>query len=94
MPSVLEAVRALFGGDAPESPLAWGQIAARCALIYIAGLLLVRLGKSRLLSRTTALDLILCSNGPDYHRRGIASLTRSHTVNTPGPEPRRSRDYL
>ncbi|HTQ38180.1 MAG TPA: YetF domain-containing protein [Pirellulales bacterium] len=49
----------LFGGDIPETPLALYQVAARAALVYLAGLVVVRIGKSRLISRTTSLDVIL-----------------------------------
>lgn len=49
----------LFGGDAAQSSLTWGQLAARAAIIYVAGLLLVRLGKSRMLGRASPLDVIL-----------------------------------
>jgi len=49
----------VFGGDAPTEPLELGQIAARCVAVYIGGLIIVRLGKSRLISRTSALDVIL-----------------------------------
>src|SRR5262245_50810177 len=66
-----DSVNSLFGGDAPAAPLAWGQIAARGALIYLAGLILVRLGKSRLLSRATALDVILAFILGSVLSRGI-----------------------
>ncbi len=49
----------LFGGDMPEEPLALYQIAARAVVVYLGGLLVVRIGKSRLISRTTSLDVIL-----------------------------------
>jgi uncharacterized membrane protein YcaP (DUF421 family) len=48
-----------FGGDYPDAPLALHQIAARAAIVYLAGLAVVRVGKSRLISRTTSLDVIL-----------------------------------
>jgi uncharacterized membrane protein YcaP (DUF421 family) len=54
--TVLEQV---FGGDTPEPPLHWHQMAARAVLIYFAGLLIVRIGKSRLIARITALDIIV-----------------------------------
>src|SRR6266567_4586112 len=54
--TVLEQV---FGGDTPQPPLHWYQIAARTIVIYFAGLLIVRIGKSRLIARITALDIIL-----------------------------------
>lgn len=49
----------IFGGDAPKGGLDWWQIVARATAIYLAALLLVRLGKSRLLSRATPLDVIV-----------------------------------
>ena len=49
----------LFGGDDPVDPLRLHQIAARAALVFLIGLAIVRLGKSRLIARVTALDVIL-----------------------------------
>jgi uncharacterized membrane protein YcaP (DUF421 family) len=49
----------LFGGDTPEPPLHLHQVAARAITIYFVGLILVRIGKSRMIGRTTALDIIL-----------------------------------
>ena len=49
----------LFGGDYPVDPLAWHQIAARAVIVYVGGIIVVRIGKSRLISRTTSLDVIL-----------------------------------
>jgi uncharacterized membrane protein YcaP (DUF421 family) len=48
-----------FGGDVPIEPLALYQVAARAAAVYLLGLAIVRIGKSRLISRTTSLDVIL-----------------------------------
>ena len=48
-----------FGGDMPIEPLALYQIAARAAIVYLGGLIIVRIGKSRLISRTTSIDVIL-----------------------------------
>jgi uncharacterized membrane protein YcaP (DUF421 family) len=59
MGMLLESVQALFGGDVPDHPLGFGQIAARAALIYLVGIFAVRLGKSRILSRSSPLDVIL-----------------------------------
>jgi uncharacterized membrane protein YcaP (DUF421 family) len=53
------AVWGIFGGDRPEFPLTVMQLAARATLVYLAGLAIVRLGKSRLMSRATPLDVIL-----------------------------------
>ncbi len=49
----------LFGGDYPEQPLAILQIAARAVFVYSATLLIVCAGKSRIISRTTTIDVIL-----------------------------------
>ena len=57
--SVGNILHDLFGGDYPVEPLALHQIAARAAMVYLAGLIIVRIGKSRLISRTTSLDVIL-----------------------------------
>jgi len=48
-----------FGGDAPEKPLALSQMAARAAVVYMIGLLLVRVGKSRFHGRPSAIDMVL-----------------------------------
>lgn len=57
--SVGNILHDLFGGDYPVEPLAIHQIAARAAIVYLGGLVIVRIGKSRLISRTTSLDVIL-----------------------------------
>jgi uncharacterized membrane protein YcaP (DUF421 family) len=57
--SVGSLLHDLFGGDYPLEPLALHQIAARAAIVYLGGLIIVRIGKSRLISRTTSLDVIL-----------------------------------
>jgi len=57
--SIGNILHAIFGGDYPVDPLAWHQIAARAAIVYLGGLVVVRIGKSRLISRTTSLDVIL-----------------------------------
>jgi uncharacterized membrane protein YcaP (DUF421 family) len=49
----------IFGGDFPPDPLLLHQAAARGVLIYLIGLVIVRIGKSRLIGRITALDVIL-----------------------------------
>lgn len=56
LPLVMQKV---FGGDSPEFPLTVGQVAVRAAVVYIVGIGIVRLGKSRLISRATPLDVIL-----------------------------------
>jgi uncharacterized membrane protein YcaP (DUF421 family) len=57
--SVGSVLHDVFGGDYPVDPLALHQIAARAAIVYLGGLIIVRIGKSRLISRTTSLDVIL-----------------------------------
>src|SRR3954469_12075897 len=60
MPTYISDLLAkIFGGDAPHFPLAAGQVVARAAVVYVAGVALVRLGKSRVISRATPLDVIL-----------------------------------
>jgi uncharacterized membrane protein YcaP (DUF421 family) len=49
----------VFGGDQPVDPLKLHQIAARAAVVYLIGLVIVRIGKSRLIGRVTALDVIV-----------------------------------
>jgi uncharacterized membrane protein YcaP (DUF421 family) len=49
----------LFGGDIPHDPLRLHQIAMRGIAVYVLGLAVVRIGKSRLISRASALDVIL-----------------------------------
>ena len=79
--AVLRTLSEVFGGDLPSHPLHWQQIAAHGALIYLAGLLLVRLGKSRLLSKATPLDVILAFILGSVLSRGInGSATLSGTV--------------
>jgi uncharacterized membrane protein YcaP (DUF421 family) len=52
-------VETAFGGDSPTPDLSLGQIAARAAVVYLVGLAVVRLGKSRLIGRVTAVDVLL-----------------------------------
>lgn len=49
----------IFGDDSARSTLTLYQVAARAILIYLIGLAIVRLGKSRLISRVTSIDIIL-----------------------------------
>lgn len=48
-----------FGGDVPDRPLAFSQVAARAAVVYLLGLMLVRIGKSRFHGRPSAIDVVL-----------------------------------
>jgi len=56
---VSDFVSEIFGGDYPVDPLKLHQIAARAAAVYLIGLAVVRLGKSRLIGRVTSLDVLL-----------------------------------
>ena len=49
----------LFGGDAPLKELEVHQIAARALAVYFFGLAIVRVGKSRLMSNSTPIDVLL-----------------------------------
>jgi uncharacterized membrane protein YcaP (DUF421 family) len=57
--SLGDTLTEVFGGDYPVDPLKLHQIAARAAAVYIIGLTIVRLGKSRLIGRVTSLDVLL-----------------------------------
>jgi uncharacterized membrane protein YcaP (DUF421 family) len=54
-----ESLQFVFGGDVPVEPLSWHQVMARAAVIYVLGIVLVRLGKSRMLSRLSAMDVLV-----------------------------------
>jgi uncharacterized membrane protein YcaP (DUF421 family) len=49
----------IFGADLPQEPLTLLQISARASAVYIIGVLVLRLGKSRLFSRLSTLDILL-----------------------------------
>src|SRR5690349_20687577 len=49
----------LVGGDYPVTPLQLHQIVLRAILVYLAGLAIVRTGKSRLLGRISPLDALI-----------------------------------
>ena len=49
----------IFGGDDPRPALEAYQVAARAALMYAVGIALVRIGKNRLIGRSTPLDVLL-----------------------------------
>ena len=57
--SISEFIRQLLGSDTPEHSLSMLQVAVRATVVYIVGILIVRIGKSRLISRATPLDVIL-----------------------------------
>src|SRR4051812_49251987 len=49
----------VFGGDFPDDPPKVHQVMARAVLVYLAGLAIIRLGKSRSVGRMTPLDVLL-----------------------------------
>jgi len=55
----MQILHDLFGGDYPDQKLLVTQIAMRALVVYVAGLIIVRFGKSRLISRATPLDVLL-----------------------------------
>jgi uncharacterized membrane protein YcaP (DUF421 family) len=55
----VEILAQVFGGDAPREPLALYQVAARGVVVYLVGVVAVRVGKSRGIGRLTSLDVIL-----------------------------------
>jgi uncharacterized membrane protein YcaP (DUF421 family) len=56
---VADALRFLFGGDFPDDPLQLHQAMARAVVVYLGGLAVVRLGKSRSIGRITPIDVLL-----------------------------------
>lgn len=73
----------IFGGDTPHHPLAIGQVVMRATALYFIGLILVRIGKSRLLSRASAIDVILAILLGSLLSRGItgsASISATATA--------------
>jgi uncharacterized membrane protein YcaP (DUF421 family) len=54
-----EFIDTVFGGDIPQPPLTLYQVAARAVVVYVVGLIIVRMGKSRMIGRVTSLDVIL-----------------------------------
>ena len=57
--SMSEVVHHLLGSDTPEHSLSMLQVAVRATVVYIVGILIVRIGKSRMIGRATPLDVIL-----------------------------------
>jgi uncharacterized membrane protein YcaP (DUF421 family) len=64
-------VEAVFGGDVPNGDLELYQIAARAAVVYLIGVFLVRIGKSRGIGRGTTLDVIFAFILGSLLSRGI-----------------------
>lgn len=65
------ALAAVFGGDTPREPLALYQIAARAALVYAIGLVVIRVGKNRLVGRMTPVDVLIGITLGSLLSRGI-----------------------
>jgi uncharacterized membrane protein YcaP (DUF421 family) len=54
-----EILDLIFGGATREQSLLLPQIAARALAVYLIGLALVRIGKSRMIGRATPLDVLV-----------------------------------
>src|SRR5262245_33428248 len=57
--TVSDLVEKVFGGDYPKDPLHLYQVAARAIVVYVVGVAIVRIGKSRIVSRMTPIDVII-----------------------------------
>ena len=53
------ALHFVFGGDFPDEHLKLHQAMARAVVVYLVGLAIVRVGKSRLIAHMSALDVII-----------------------------------
>jgi len=53
------ALHNLFGGDFPDDPLKLHQVMARAVVVYLAGIAIIRIGKSRSIGRITPIDVLL-----------------------------------
>jgi len=71
MAMLSDLLDSLFGGDRPEQALSLGHVVGRSLIMYLMGLIIVRAGKSRLLARATALDVILAFLLGSLISRGI-----------------------
>src|SRR5262245_66541786 len=54
-----QALHIVFGGDFPDDPLQVHQVMTRAVVVYLGGLAIIRLGKSRSVGRMTPLDVVL-----------------------------------
>jgi uncharacterized membrane protein YcaP (DUF421 family) len=75
----------IFGGDEPLQQLTLFQVAARAIAIYVCGVVLVRLGKSRLLARATGIDILvgfLLGSLLSRAITGLASLSETIVAST------------
>jgi uncharacterized membrane protein YcaP (DUF421 family) len=59
MQGLKEMLTAVFGSGGAEIDLTWYQTLARGAVIYIVGVLMLRLASRRLIGRRTPFDLVL-----------------------------------
>jgi uncharacterized membrane protein YcaP (DUF421 family) len=53
------ALHYVFGGDFPDDPLKFHQAMARAVVVYLTGLAIIRIGKSRSIGRITTIDVLL-----------------------------------
>ena len=56
---ILAALRHLFAVDVPPTEMDFGQVIARALVIYLVGLVILRLGEHRFLGKNTAFDIVL-----------------------------------
>ena len=54
-----ELFETIFGGDVPKEPLLLHQCAARAVAVYLIGIAILRIGKSRIISCVTTVDVLL-----------------------------------
>ena len=87
MQRLMSVLAELFGGDYPADPLKLHQIVARATVVYLVGLAIVRVGKSRMIARVTALDVLLgfilgslLSRGITGHASISGTATASATI--------------
>lgn len=59
MESMADVSQAILGVNQPGDVVDLGSVAVRAALLYVFGLLLIRLGKSRLMANATSLDVVV-----------------------------------
>jgi uncharacterized membrane protein YcaP (DUF421 family) len=52
-------IQVIFGGDEPQRPLTLLQVMDRSLLLLFVGIAFVRIGKSLLLARATAVDTLM-----------------------------------
>lgn len=58
-PGLYAAIRHLLGIDVPAIEMEVGQVVARALVIYLAGLVILRVGEHRFLGKNTAFDIVL-----------------------------------